>query len=413
MDGFRKKMFWKYLLFVLFLGFIKVQPSLSAPPIPIRFLHPNRTLSPDFQSELTQIISEYNAKNPIAQVQLINRGTDFSSLRELIAMYFSENPPEIAAIEASEIASLDKLKLTQSVKIQNINALYKTAHPHSLPFERTGMILIANEEELFHAHLKADRLPRKWAEILPLSKILVPQTQTPNRFSLALPLQSPRGLWVFESLAQRPLWNRETGGLRSNRELAEKIHQIQMILDTPKTARTEENWDRAIRSFLDRKTALLLTSTDMIPYLTLNCSFRWLATPLQDLSLQMGSDLVLPQKDPEKLKHTLHFIKYLYSPAVASRWAKAGGFIPLSSQWITHSNWKSPASWQKNNTDLERFHKIIAQIKLITHRQQDPEIVRIRTAWVQALHLLFGDSSVRQPIETVLSQLDRQLGDTP
>lgn len=365
--------------------------ALAAPKA-VRFLIPQSRYSETADQELYALVQQYNSGHPGVHVELVRRGSDYSSLKELVAFQLAGDTPEIAVIETSELPVVESLKITRPIGTRG----------NALPFRQTLPILIADQEALFRAKADPNRLPESWNGLVDLLKQIAketPDTQTDAETSaLALPLQGPLGLWVFETLASRPLWTREIGGLKTNRALQEPILELQKLLDRTGLAHPEETWDRSLQSFLDRKSALLVSSLDLLPYISKQATFRWIAAPLPAVnrkaqafaSRALSNNLVITKDAPE----VLAFLDFLYAPSNAARWLAKGSFLPLKGV--------APDPSAGSKTYLELLKKLPQS----TPRTTDREAVRSHSEWVQALRLLFGEKSRRIPSETVLIQLD-------
>ncbi|OFZ41227.1 MAG: hypothetical protein A2070_03865 [Bdellovibrionales bacterium GWC1_52_8] len=344
-------------------------PSPS-PAVPVRFLVPNTAHTLEAQPVLAGIIEEYNRAHPQAPVSLIRRGEEYSSIQELIATELAGSTPELATLEYTEIPAISELNLVKK----------------EYPFTRVSPVLLVNEEALFRVNSRevSKNWPPSWQQLLVVANKLANGSSTRNRagkYALAIPLQGARGLWIFEALARKPLWQRQAGGLRANRELTESIHAIQKLLDTPHLVRPELSLDRAVQDFLERKTSLLVASIDLLPYVRKNAQFRWKSTPLpcpgqnSPCSLQGGSNLITTSEKPA----VQDFLAYWFSPEITGRWSEALGVLPAS------------------------------KMKKAETRSTDPDVIRARSAWVQALPLFFGEASKRLASENVFLQLDRAL----
>src|SRR5438445_233974 len=55
---------------------------------------------------LLEMTSEYNRAHPGAPVDLVRQGTDFSSMRELIASHLAGSLPDLALVEPSELPAM-------------------------------------------------------------------------------------------------------------------------------------------------------------------------------------------------------------------------------------------------------------------------------------------------------------------
>lgn len=411
-------------VFALLLG----APSFGqAAPSPLRVLLPASKSAAQFDKEMTAIVEEYNRQNPQNTVELIRRGAEFSALKELVAAHFSGTLPALAAIEAAELPALEGLGLAKPIppdlaalvsknhfhilNPSSHGSIPKSAPPISLPMTRSTPVLLLDQEMLFRIRANPDQLPKTWDEILTLAQRLAQVQSSTSEFpSLAIPLQGERGLWIFEALANRPLWTREAGGLKANRALLESVAQLHRWVDTlgSKVLRLDESWERSIQNFVDRKTPLLVATLDQMPWIASQTGFRWSATLLPSFggtssstvpSLVSGSDWVLLQDSPAARS----FLKYLYSPAVAARWTAAGSLIPIRPEIADHPEWKRRAQ------SLGHYPKVATRISKTRLRSQDREMVRARTAWIQSLPLWFGPSSRRPAAEILFGQLDRQM----
>lgn len=360
-------------------GHARAAPSGAA----VRLLVPQSPYLSSADEELKALVTEYNAAHPEARVEILSRGQDFSSLKELVAFHLAGDPPELAAVESSELPALRKMNLLRPIRLRG------RKESDQLPFRVTVPVLVADRDAL----AKGERLPSSWRELSLLARRLA---RPSGNASLALPLQGPQGLWVFEALTGLPLWKREAGGLRSNRQLLPPIEEIQKLIDTPGVLRPDENTERAIQSFVDRKSPLLVTSLDLLPYISKQAAFPWTAGLLPShrkgsLPLEGGSALIATRVTPE----IQAFLEYLYAQPQLSRWLASGAHLPPEGA-------KAPAS-------PALYAAIASKALSRAPRSTDSDVVRARSEWVQALRLFFGEASRRLPADSVLGQMDRHL----
>ncbi|MGZ3696958.1 MAG: hypothetical protein ACXWP5_02595 [Bdellovibrionota bacterium] len=223
----------------------------------------------------------------------------------------------------------------------------------SVPFELITPVLVVAEGNPF---------PKDWGDLEALAR----------EHRLGLPLQGPRGLFILEALCSEPLWKREAGGLRSNHRLAPALERLRTMIGP---VAQESTWDSLHQLFADRKISALVTTSDMLPVLTAQTTFHWKAGALPQSDgrasqLVGGNQLVLTKESSAARE----FLDYLFSDPVAARWGRSLG--------PRHAR----------------------------QRATDPQLMRARSEWIQALHYLFGESIRRPPIEDILSQLDSRLG---
>lgn len=385
----------------------------------VKILLPSESFQLTSEKAFSAIVDEYNQTHPTQAVEIIRKGGAHSSLKELIALHLAGTPPDLAAIEASELPTIEKLgalipippeewkALTSGMRKEDLEHTQSSAGARlAIPFQRTAAVLVADEEVLFRLRLTPARAPTTW-EDLHRTAIKVAELIPPNskQVALSLPLQGPRGLWLFESLTHSPLWKRQPGGLKSTRALVGSVQTLRAWMDHPKLSREADAWDRGLQDFIDRKVALLLTSTESLPLISAQAGFRWGVAPAPQIEsgktaphprhsqpMIGGSNWVAMRNSPEVWR----FLRYLYSDPVARRWTLAGGFVPLKPGWLSP---ETPAS----------YRNLIQTLRPTRPRVTDPDAVRARGAWVQGLVRFFGEKGQRLGPEDVLDQLDRSM----
>ncbi len=343
------------------------------------------------EQTFASIVKEYNERHAPERVEIVRGGDEFSSLKEVIASRLAGIVPDVVAVECSEIPALERAGIKPAGK----------AEPR--PFLRTVPLLFVDQEMVFRIHGDPLKPPRDWKSLTELARRFAEHFDGSDRVALALPLTGPKGLWLFESLAGAPLWSREAGGLRVSRALLSPIRSLQVVIDRPRVARPEEAWDRAIQAFLDRKSPLLIASTEMLPYIAGKAEFRWTAVPAPRIdgrpgSLVAGSDLIV-LKESEGVRK---FLAHLYSPEIAARWTAAGGYLPLRKDWQT-------AAWKTEAARLGPYATLAQAGQTGSPRTGDRDVVRARTVWVHALESLFGDPSRRVSTESLFADVDSRL----
>ncbi|OFZ18724.1 MAG: hypothetical protein A2X94_05930 [Bdellovibrionales bacterium GWB1_55_8] len=385
---------------LLFCALLASLPGWAGEKPGVRFLLPLSALPGSAQTEFTAIIERYNRLHPDGRVQLIRRGDQYSSLRELIAMFLAGDIPEIALIEASEGPAIAHLDIAKPMRLAN--SVRKDLSPGSspgglpsLPFLRTVPVLLANA-----ALLAPQKTPRSWPELENLSRNFrnSRSEQSRKEAPLALPLQGAQGLWMFEAIAGGPLWTREQGGIRSERRLTAAIQKLRGLLDDG-LIRTEETSESAMQSFIDQKSLFLATSLDSLSEITRKVSFPVLAGTLFTIEnkpalLNGGSDILVTRDTPD----IRNFLTHLFSDEVGPKWAAAGNWLPLIKSWKTQAQPVNSTRTLLRTASPNQF------------RTTDKDVVRARSAWIQSLPLLFGPKAKRLAPEDVFIELDRHLG---
>ncbi len=345
---------------------------------------------PGFEPELTRVLEEFKAANPEWPLQVTRRGESLSALRELMASFLASDLPDLTLIEEAELPALRTRELLRPFDAPES----KGVRWH--PFVKTIPVLVANRA------LAGDSQPTSFSDLLKEAK----QALQPKRHALLIPLQGPKGLWVFEALSATPLWERTPGGLRSRRENLETITALQQALDTPGFLGRDETWEHALEGWVAGRGAWLVTSLESLPLLKERAKFDWSAQVLPpgrkgDGSMATGNGWIALSDHPG----IPALLKKIYEPRTAARWLAQGGLLPPTASLQSAEAWRQEA--QKNPQYWE-----VARQALRTRlraRSSDADIVRARSEWIQTLKKQLAPPADRIPSDVAFVQLDTHL----
>jgi ABC-type glycerol-3-phosphate transport system substrate-binding protein len=375
----------------------------------VKFFIPSHPVTIALEKELQAIVTGYNALNPASTVELVRRGSEYSNLRDSLSAQMAGQPPDLFVIELSETRALENAKLSlripeelrASLTREMPDAILKSAKESGgkllvLPFLIYQPVIAVDQEMLFRYDWNPHQLPKNTKELLRLLQFL-DQKMPPERDGplLAIPTQGARGLQMLEALYGGELWTREPGGVRAERKALSLISQLRSWSDELKLTSLGMTSEQSIEHFIARRSPILLTTSDTLSFIGQQTQFRWSAIPVQNNSpaLYSGGHLALANARPE----TLAFVRYLYSADVARRWVSVSGARALKPEW---------------RSVLEPVHKrmaALARTKPGRVRGADPEIMRIRSEWIQTLPELLGSFNERVPPEAALTGLEQRL----
>ncbi len=383
-------------------GWAAVPPSHAV----VRFLVP-QSLSPSgAEREIGRLVDEYNARNPDAPVELLLRGGDYTTLRETLSARLAGSVVDIAAIEPSEAEALESIAKPVAVGDRRLRELlggrpaWSRSGGRAIPFLRVLPLLFVDLEACRRAGIKdAERAFGSWERVLEARRVL-------GVASLGVPATGSRGLWALEALSPFGLWTKERGGLRARRELVPVLTSLRRLWSAGGVTEGE-GWERLLEGFAGRKTPMVVGFSDWIPSVAARAEFAWRVFPLpsvggRSVTLVSGSDLVVWRDSPEVWR----FLRFLYAPENAARWAAAGAFAPLHSRWVAQRAWKSgSAAWAN-------YPKLVERGGAARFRSSDREVVRARSEWIQALpQLLARTGGDAPPVEEVLTALDQRINE--
>ncbi len=281
----------------------------------------------------------------------------------------------------------------------------------SLPLFRASPLIVIDQEALFRSYVDPGRLPTFWSELQKIVEQLKIKSPGSGFTPLGMSLEGDESLWLFEALHGKPLWERTRGGIKIPPDVSKTLTLLREWIDRGLLSTREENWKDLAKSFLDRKTGMMLASTDWLPFLTEQINFRWTAVPLplatrerahanQKSQIGAGSQLLILSDQPK----IWEFVQYLYSPPILARLSIAGGFAPLKI-----SVQQSPA-WKNFKQTQPKSAEVLSSIRFNRARFTDLEILRVRDAWSKTLgKVLKASSMTPSEIERTLSELEATL----
>ncbi|MGE0616457.1 MAG: hypothetical protein AB7P04_12535 [Bacteriovoracia bacterium] len=408
-------------LLALAWGHLSTHPAAAASPTAIRFFVSTNAYGMTYDRELDGIIQEYNNLRPETRVELVRKGTEFSSAKELIAEAYTGAAPDLALIEPAETAALSAAKLAagapdsptgspaerpNSAKFfSQLSRLVGKGEPQlhlphtwiTLPFFRTYAVLVANQELLFRHYFDPHKLPARPEDLERAGQSLgnaLPAND--SSFALAIPFKGPRALWFFEAYAGLPLWTRTDGGLRANRELMPALMRLRKLAESKHALNARLDLEQTLDAFIGKRAVMAVLSTDLLPYLASRADFRWTAVPLPTPKARVasGSDLVVLRASPA----IANFLTYLYSPRIAARLAAAGGVLPASGGWSQTPEWANAVGALPRRAEAwPKLVKAFAAKGGEKDRSADTEVIRARSHWGQMLEGLFGAEIAKDP----------------
>lgn len=381
-------------LFVRILFSLLLFSSLcAAGPRPLKILMPRMGSHPGFEPEWTRALEQFKSTHPEWPLQIVRRGEGMSALREVMASFLASDLPDLTLIEETELPALKSQELLRSFTPPE-NSLGLSVRWY--PFVKTIPVLLANLSLTSHAR------PATFGELLREAKSAI----QPKRHALLIPLQGPKGLWIFEALSAAPLWERTPGGLRSRRENLETISALQLALDTPGNLGQDETWEHALEGWIASKGVWLVTSLESLPLLRERARFAWSAQPLPPWkgglgSMATGNGWIALSDHPG----IPALMRVLYAPETAAQWITRGGLLPPTRTLQLSAAWKTEA--HKN----PQYEEVVQQaLKLpLRSRSSDADLVRARSEWIQTLRKQLAPPSDRVPSDVAFVQLDTHL----
>jgi ABC-type glycerol-3-phosphate transport system substrate-binding protein len=285
-----------------------------------------------FDHEMTSLVSHFNASETGFQVELVRRGDSFQCLRSIIASHYANDLPDIALINVADLPVLNQLHIAQVVPpkwfaAKKFNSVLQTntlctGQPCSIPFQRRVPVWFYNRELLFQLNQPTDRIPTAWPEVAALALKL---SRSAPIFGIALPNSGDTALSHWSALGLTSL----------------SPSPVEPTIDwVTRLASRKPDWiagvfpgrpnkTEATQAFIEKKTAILLGTSNQLTYFKTATDFKvGAALPEGDLTWS-GTDFILFDHGARQ-EMALKFLDYLYRPEVAEAIAKASATLPVS-----------------------------------------------------------------------------------
>lgn len=359
--------------------------------------------SATFDHVLNDVVRAFNAQTgKKIQIDLLERGDSFETLRAVISAHYAGDLPDIAMVNVADLPTLEALHIVKPLpekwfsekKIfpHLLSATKCDGKPCSLPFQRRTPVWFYNQELLFKLNLDPKAIPTSLPQLVALAdKIKKNSREIGEIFPLLVPTSGESALprWCLLGLGQ-----------------------ITSPVDTPLAwldhlKRLPRSWTALVapgrpsatdvtRIFLDRKGVILAGSLPLWNNLKSNASFKFGAVLPQNKDLAWsGTDLVVLGHETEARE----FLDYLYRPEVALRFHEVAATLPVS------KNFAAAEAWKK---ELERWpllKSLIARpIKPLNSEKIPPSL---REEWVslvwQAIERGESSADLKPALQKLLS----------
>lgn len=317
---------------------------------PIRLLVPASPLRGSWNQAVSRVVDKFNSAHPDTPLQVLWRGSDFSSLNDLMVAAVTRDTPELAIVEQGEALTPELLSITKT---------------RPIPFIAFQAILVMDQEILFRLRQPIEPSVNRLDPLVKIAETIAkgiegPRMGVPDFSAVSVALQGTRGVLLLEALFGEAM--DRPSSLRKEFETLRSLFSRSL-------ARGGQTFEQALQSFTGRRSSFLLTLGDMQPHLRDEVYFRSRTTPLWNAtSLPLGMALVTTRTSPTVVAARDYLLKAQQELAAA-----AGGLVPL----------KTP--------------------------QLVPWRLRARAEWQRVLPDLFGDANQRLPLEGILEALEHRL----
>ncbi|MCX7176864.1 MAG: ABC transporter substrate-binding protein [Proteobacteria bacterium] len=312
---------------------------------------------------IDQMASDFEKENPGIKVKPVYAGTYQESIVKALTAYKSGQPPQLAVllstdmftlIDEDAIVPIDSLATSAEDK-KWLGSYYKSFMSNSqtggktwgVPFQRSTIVMYWNKDLFKQAGLNPDQAPATWAEMTDYAKKLTKADASGNVSQWGVKIPSTGfPYWLFQGLTT------PNGALLMNEAGTETyfdkpavIEALQYWVDLSAKHKVMPGgaieWGTTPKDFLEKKVAMIWTTTGNLTNIRSNASFPFGVAMLPAAKHRGsptggGNFYVFKKTTPEQQQAALKFMKWVTNPKHAAQWSIATGYVAVSPEaWET------------------------------------------------------------------------------
>lgn len=337
-------------------------PAWSQKTVEITFNYPIAVGGP-LHKVIDQFAADFEAENPNIKVKPIYSGTYQESLVKSMTAFKSGQPPTMAVLLSTDMFTLmdqgaiipvsDIAKTAEDRKwldgfypafMMNSRAMGKT---WGVPFQRSTIVMYWNKDLFKEAGLDPEKAPANWDQLVEFSKKLTKADASGNASQWGVKIPSSGfPYWLFQGLTTpngAVLMNAD--GNKTSFDDPAVVEALQYWVDLSAKHKVMPpgviEWGTTPKDFLEKKAAIIWTTTGNLTNIRTNASFPFgvamLPAKKRPGSPTGGGNIYFFKKStPEQLDAAVRFAKFLTQPQRAAAWSAATGYVAATqAAWDT------------------------------------------------------------------------------
>jgi sn-glycerol 3-phosphate transport system substrate-binding protein len=387
-------------------------PAWAQKAVEITFYYPIAVGGP-LNKVIDQFATDFEAENPGIKVKPIYAGTYQESLVKAMTASKSGQPPSMAVLLSTDMFTLidqdaivpvsdlasaagDKAWLDSFFPAFMTNS--RTAgKTWGVPFQRSTIVQYWNKDLFKAAGLDPEKAPANWAELVEFSKKLtkVDASGNASQWGVKLP-SSGFPYWIFQGLTTpngAVLMNAE--GNSTSFDDPAVVEALQYWVDLSARHKVMPpgviEWGTTPKDFLEKKAAIIWTTTGNLTNIRTNASFPFGVSMLpakKRLGSPTGGGNIYFFKGtaPEQQQAAVKFARWLTQPQRAASWSAATGYVAVTpAAWDTPEMKKYAQDVPAATVARDQLRHAVAELS--THENQ-----RITKALNDAIQAALGGS---------------------
>ena len=210
----------------------------------------------------------------------------------------------------------------------------------SVPFQRSTEIMLYNKAAFTKAGLDPERYPTDWKAQGEAARKLTNRKGSPQTWGIQMAADITSGHWTFGALTagnNQPLMN--NAGTKVFFDVPKTIETLDYWVSLSKTYQATPSgvtyWSTLVNNFLRGETAIIMTSSGNLAYVTQNAKFPFAAAlpagnPTPRTVVGGGNVYIFKHASKPEQQAALRFAQWLTTPERAADWSIRTGYIAVT-----------------------------------------------------------------------------------
>ena len=306
---------------------------------------------------IDQYASDFNKENPSYKVMPVYAGTYQETIVKALTAHKSGKPPAAGILLSTDTFTLADedaiVPIDNFVKTDEDRAWLKSFFPAfmlngqfggktwGVPFQRSTVVMYWNKDLFKEAGLDPNKPPQNWKELVSMGQKLTKKDANGNvtQWGVQVP-SSGFPYWLFQGFST------QNGAILANAEGNEVkyddpkvIEALQFWVDLSRKYGIHPpgivEWGTTPRDFMERKAAIIWTTTGNLTNIRSNAKFDFGVAMLPE-GVRRGSPtgggnfFIFKKASSAEQEGAFKFAKWLTQPARAAKWSIDTGYVAVS-----------------------------------------------------------------------------------
>ena len=396
----------------------------------ISFFYPIAVAGP-IAKIVEKFATDFEKENPGIRVKPIYSGTYQETLAKALTAVKGNDAPTMSVLLAAEMHTLiaedavvpfDSFINTPEDRMW-IESIYPAFMENSeaggmiwsIPFQRSTAVLYWNKESFREAGLDPNSPPATWKQMLEYAQRLTKRDSSGKvtQWGVQIP-SSGTPHWLFQGLTtENGVVLMNPAGTETYYDKPEVVEALQYWVDLSLKYKVQPegiiDWGTTPRDFLERRTAMIWTTTGNLTNIRNNAKFDF-GVAMLPANKRRGSPTgggnfyIFKQAKPEQQAAAVKFVKWVTSPSRAAQWGIETGYVAIRADaWETPAMEKYVADFPAAAVARDQLQFAVAELS--THNNQ--RVTKALNDGLQAA--LTGTKTPAQAMSDAQREADRSL----